>query len=73
MLEETNDTGGTLRSLYTTESGSYYEPLVHMWRAGDISRFPLYDAIGTARMLVDASATVTDSYHLDARGRYVSG
>jgi len=52
---------------YTTESGSYYEPLLHM-RRSSTEFFPLYDAIGTARMLVDDSATITDTYHLDAWG-----
>ena len=48
-------------------------PRIRYWRTGDISRFPLYDNIGTARGLVDASGTVTDNYVLDTFGRYVSG
>jgi len=72
VLEETNDSG-TVLARYTTESGSYYEPLLHMWRSSSVSRFPLYDNIGTARGLVDASGTVTDNYVLDTFGRYVSG
>ena len=32
----------------------------------------LYNAIGTARMLVNTSGTVTDSYHLDAWGHHFS-
>jgi RHS repeat-associated protein len=44
-----------------------------MQRAGGISRFPLYDGVGTARRLVDAAATATDAYSLDAFGRYMGG
>jgi len=71
-MEETNDSGGPL-ARYTTVSGSYYQPWLHMQRAGGISRFPLYDGVGTARWLVDASATATDAYSLDAFGRYMGG
>ena len=44
-----------------------YEPWLHLSRYG-ISRFPLSDGVGTARGLVDASATVTDTYSLEAFG-----
>ena len=33
------------------------------------SRFPLYDEIGSARGLIDASGTVTDTYDMDTFGR----
>jgi len=71
VLEETNDSGGPL-ARHTAVSGSYYGPWLHTQRAGGISRFPLYDAVGTARHLVDASAAITDSYTLDAFGRQLS-
>ena len=71
MLEETNDSG-TVQSRYTTASPSYFSPLLHMWRTSSTSRFPLYDMTGSARELVDASGTVTDTYTLDAFGRQIS-
>lgn len=43
-----------------------------MKRATGESRFQLYDAIGTARALVDKGATVTVIYILDGFGRQVS-
>ena len=67
VVEETNDAGSVL-ARHTTASGSYYGPWLHMWRSGGVSRFPLFDSVGTARGLVDASATVTDSYVLDSFG-----
>ena len=71
VLEEVTD-GGTMTARYTTESGSYSGALLHLKRATGESRFPLYDEIGSARGLVDASGTVTDSYELDTFGRQVS-
>ena len=67
VLEETSDAGSVL-ARHTTASGSYYGPWLHMWRSEDVARFPLFDAVGTARGLADASATVTDSYVLDSFG-----
>ena len=49
VLEETNDANGTL-ARYTTESGSYYQPLLHFGRNDGSVRYPLYDGIGTARL-----------------------
>ena len=71
VLEETN-VWGTAIARYTTESGSYYDALQHFWRinAGGQSRFPLYDAVGSARGLVDENATVTDTYTLDSFGHW---
>lgn len=66
-MEETSDAGSVL-ARHTTASGSYYGPWLHMWRSEDVDRLPLLDAVGTARALVDASATVTDSYVLDSFG-----
>lgn len=54
---------------YTTENDSYYGALLHLKRATGESRFPLYDEIGSARGLVDASGTVTDTYDMDTFGR----
>jgi len=67
VLEETNDTGGPL-ARHTTESGSYYAPWLHMQRAGGISRFPLYDGVGSTRRLVDENNNHTDAYSLLAFG-----
>lgn len=39
-----------------------------MWRASDISRFPMYDGVGTARGLVDNSGAVTGRVTLGAFG-----
>ena len=69
VLEVTNDAGDDVRTRYTTEAGSYYAPLVHMWFPTDTSRFPLYDGVGTARRLVDGTGTATDAYSLDVFGR----
>jgi hypothetical protein len=49
VLEET-DNLATVLARYTTESGSGYQPLHHMWRSSAASRFPLYDGIGTVRL-----------------------
>jgi len=57
---------------YTTESGSYYAPLQHMWRSGGTSRYPMYDGIGTSRGLANDSATITDTYQLDAWGHQIA-
>jgi len=67
VLEETNDSG-TVLARHTTETGSYYDPWVHMWRTGDVSRFPLMDGVGTTRRLVDSSNNHTDIYELTAFG-----
>jgi len=72
VLEELNDSG-TMQARYTTEDGSYYGQWLHLYRtSGTLSRFPMYDNIGTARGLVDASGAVTDTYELDTFGRSVS-
>jgi len=49
VLEELNDSG-TMQARYTTEDGSYYGAWLHLYRpSGTLSRFPMYDNIGTAR------------------------
>jgi RHS repeat-associated protein len=58
-----------VNATYTTENDSYYGTLLHLKRATGESRFPLYDQIGSARGLVDASGTVTDTYDMDTFGR----
>ena len=69
VLEE-EDTSGNMQARYTTEDDSYFRPLLHMYRSsGSLSRFPMYDSIGSVRGLVDATATVTDTYELDSFGR----
>jgi RHS repeat-associated protein len=55
-----------------TESGSYYGSLLHLQRATGESRFPLYDATGSARNLVDANGATTDTYVMDTFGRPMS-
>jgi RHS repeat-associated protein len=73
VLEELSD-GGTMQARYTTEDGSYYGQWLHLYRGGPtpLSRFPMYDNIGSARGLLDASGTATDWYELDTFGRQVS-
>ena len=67
VLEELNDSGGAL-ARYTTENDSYYGTLLHIRRYTGEDRFPLYDEIGSARGLVDASGAVTDTYDMDTFG-----
>jgi RHS repeat-associated protein len=68
VLEELNDSG-TMQARYTTESSSFYQPLLHLWVAsGGLSRYPLYDAQGTARRLADDSGAKTDYYTHSAFG-----
>ena len=72
VLEEL-DNNGAMQARYTTENGSYYGALLHLYRSsGTLSRFPMYDNIGTVRGLVDVSGAVTDTYELDTFGRSVS-
>jgi len=72
VLEELNDSG-TMQARYTTEDDSYYGTWLHLYRtSGTLSRFPMYDNIGSVRGLVDASGTATDWYELDTFGRQVS-
>jgi RHS repeat-associated protein len=72
VLEELNDTG-TMQARYTTENDTYYGQWLHLYRpSGSLSRFPMYDNIGSARGLLDASGTATDWYELDTFGRQVS-
>jgi len=71
VLEETNDANGPL-ARYTTESGSYYEPVLHFGRNDGSVRYPLYDGIGTVRRLADQTGALTDSYTLDTFGRQIS-
>jgi len=60
VLEQTDDAGNVV-ARYTTESSSFYQPLLHLWVAsGSLSRHPLYDAQGTARRLADDSGAKTD-------------
>ena len=69
VLEETND-AGTVQARYTTAAGSYYAPLLHIWRVTDsLSRFPMYDLTGSVRGLLDAAGGVTDTYTLEAFGK----
>ncbi len=82
VLEETNDSGSVL-ARYTTESGSYYAPLQHM-RRGCRAGLPKpamagigipalqQNGIGTSRGLVNDSATITDTYQLDAWGHQIA-
>jgi len=67
ILEELDDSGSTLAQ-YTAAGGTFFGPWLHMWRSDGGSRFPLLDGVGSARGLVDGSATLTDSYRLDSFG-----
>jgi RHS repeat-associated protein len=58
-----------VQARYTTAAGSYYAPLLHMWRVTGESRFPMYDLTGSARGLVDATGAVTDTYSLELFGK----
>ena len=61
---------GAVNATYTTENDSYYGTLLHIQRtSGSLSRFPLYDEIGSARGLVDATGAVTDTYDMDTFGK----
>jgi len=72
VLEELNDSGA-MQARYTTENGTFFSSWLHLHRpTGSLSRFPMYDNIGTARGLLDASGTATDWYELDTFGRQVS-
>ena len=49
VLEELDDSGN-MQARYTTESGCYFKPFLHMYRSnGSLSRFPIYDNIGSVR------------------------
>ena len=72
MLELTDD-AGALGKRYTTASGSYYEPLLHVREYDGSARYPLYDGVGTVVVLVDGTATGTDASVHDAFGRYITG
>jgi RHS repeat-associated protein len=72
VLEELSD-AGSMQARYTTENDSYYGQWLHLYRpSGSLSRFPMYDNIGSARGLLDASGTATDWYELDTFGGQVS-
>jgi RHS repeat-associated protein len=68
VLEETDNAGAVL-ARYTTAAGSYYAPLLHLWRVTGESRFPMYDLAGSVRGLLDAAGGVTDTYTLEAFGK----
>jgi RHS repeat-associated protein len=68
VLEETDNAGAVL-ARYTTAAGSYYAPLLHLWRVTGESRFPMYDLTGSVRGLVDAGGAVTDTYSLELFGK----
>jgi YD repeat-containing protein len=68
VLEQTDD-AGNVAARYTTESSSFYQPLLHLWVASDgLSRYPLYDAQGTVRRLADDSGAKTNCRCAPARG-----
>ncbi len=72
VLEQTDDAGNLL-SRYATAGASYYGPLLEFEFPDGSQRYPLYDIVGTARRLADASGAVTDGYSLDAFGRWLGG
>ena len=71
VMEELNDSGGVL-ARYTTENDSYYGSWLHLQRYTGESRLPIYDEIGSARGLIDAGGTVTDTYDMDTFGRQLA-
>jgi RHS repeat-associated protein len=71
VLEDLNDSGGTL-ARYTVTDGTYQGVLLGFQRNDGSVRYPILDEIGSARRLVDGSATATDAYSLDAFGRNMS-
>ncbi len=46
VLEETNDSNGTL-ARYATASPSYYAPLLQFKRSDSSIRYPMMDIVGT--------------------------
>ncbi len=70
IVLETDD-AGTIQARYTTASGSYFAPFLHMTR-GSTSVFPTFDAVGAVRHLVNTSGTITDSYTADVFGQQLS-
>ena len=75
VMEELDNNGAVLRR-YTTASGSYFGPWLHLWQISDSSsRFPLYNITGSARRLVDATGTIQDVYSYDTfgKGGFVGG
>jgi RHS repeat-associated protein len=71
VLERTDDSGGVL-ARYTPADASYPAPLLYFRHNDGTHHYPLADIIGTARRLVSETATVTDTYSLDAFGRQLS-
>jgi len=68
VLDETDDAGGLL-ARYTTESGSCYEPWLHMQRFDpSASRFPMYDMMGSMRGLLDENGGLNARLSLSAFG-----
>ena len=56
---------------FMIEGASYYDQLVAT-RTGGAWYYPLYDALGSARRLINASQSVTDTYSYDAFGNVTS-
>jgi RHS repeat-associated protein len=73
VLEDTSDAGAT-QARYTTASGSYFSPLLHFFTGGDwtLRRYPAYDNVGTARLLLRGNGAITDNYVLDTFGRLIA-
>jgi RHS repeat-associated protein len=71
VLERTNDTNGTL-ARYTPADASYYAPLLYFKHNDGTQHYPMADIVGTSRRLLSETATVTDTYSLDAFGRQMS-
>jgi len=65
--------GNTFTTLnkYVWEGNSYYDPLVFAYFAGAWEHF-LYDGLGSARQLLDASQNVTDTYQYEAFGNLLA-
>jgi len=65
---EDNSATGTVLAWHTVSGPGYGDHWLHMKRWNTTHLYPAYDATGSAREMVDASGTVSDTYTLDAFG-----
>jgi RHS repeat-associated protein len=62
-----HDSNMVEQARFMIEGDSYYDPLVAQ-RIGETWYYPLYDALGSTRRLVNAAQSITDSYSYEAFG-----
>ena len=70
LIQEADGNGNTTAT-YTSTGGSVYSALVGI-REGTASHFPLPDALGSVRILLDANQNWTDGYSYDAFGNAIT-